>query len=35
MGKTSGLFGYLGGIFPVERFGISSFIFFPLRFLAN
>lgn len=25
----------LGGIFPVERFGISSFIFFPLRFLAN
>lgn len=31
----SSLFGYLGGIFPVERFGISSFIFFPLRFLAN
>lgn len=31
----SGLFGCLGGIFPVERFGISTFIFLPLRFLAN
>lgn len=34
-GGESGLFGCSGGIVPVGRFGFSSFIFFPLRFLAN